>query len=72
MTEHSEGPVAGSALEIEVPMTGDDGVDFVLTDFARAVSSPGAAEQSNDLAAQVEAATQAHRRLQERLSAPRA
>ncbi len=72
MTEHNEDPAAGSDFDIDVPTTGDDGVDLVLTDFARAVGALGAAAQSDDLAFQVEAAAHAHRRLQDRLSAPHA
>lgn len=55
----------------EPPVTGDPVVDETLADFAtRAAAAPAAGTPAADLAAQVEAATRAHRALQQRLTNP--
>lgn len=49
----------------EPPETGDEHVDRVLAEFA-------SQRDDADLAARLEAATEAHRRLQQRLTSPEA
>lgn len=56
------GPTQTGRTSGLTPTTGDDGVDEILVDFASVGAEPPQA--------QVEAAEEAHRRLQARLSSP--
>ncbi len=67
-------PDAPHLSDIQPPTTGDSDVDRILSAFAAAVQprqdvDPPA--EREELAHHVEAATRAHRGLQDRLSAPR-